>query len=241
MGSPRQQHTRRGRFDVSDGPVERTRREVERLADEALSAPAPGALGRLMTAIQAGIERELGVARSADQPDSACGPGCAACCTVNVATLPIEGAVAAAWLAERLTPEEQGARAKALLTFHDRVRWSEDEDRIASRETCPLLERDGRCSIHPVRPLSCRSLSSLDAGDCRRALRERMERDGGGEVRMNVLQQVLYTEAVAVLQMALSRRGLDCRCRDVSGMIGIFLAEPGLARRFLAAERLPVE
>jgi hypothetical protein len=68
-----------------------------------------------------------------------------------------------------------------------------------------------------------------------------MERDGGGEVRLNVLQQALYTGALAVLQEALARRGVDARCRDVSGMAGIFLAEPSLVDRFLAGERLPIE
>jgi Fe-S-cluster containining protein len=225
-----------------DGPIDRSRRGVARLATVALAAAdGPSGLARLLVQVQDGIERELLAALSVDQPAPACGPGCAACCVVNVSTLPIEGAVAAAWLAERLAPDEREARSKSLLTFHDRVRWDEDEDRIASRETCPLLAADGSCTIHPVRPLACRSLSSLDAGDCRRALRERMERDGGGEIRMNVLQHGLYTDAVAVLQEALNARGLDGRCRDVSGMVGIFLAEPGLVGRFLAGERLPIE
>jgi hypothetical protein len=149
--------------------------------------------------------------------------------------------VAAAWLAERLAPPARAERARTLLAFHDRIRWLEDEDRIAAGETCPLLDAGGLCAIHPVRPLSCRSLSSLDEADCRRALRERMERDGGGDVSMNVLQHALYSDAVAVLQEALARAGLDSRCRDVSGMAGIFLAEPGLAARFLAAGRLPIE
>jgi Fe-S-cluster containining protein len=225
-----------------DGPIDRTRREVERLAAVALAAPdGSGALGRLMEGVQEGIERELRAHHSAEEPEPACGPGCAACCVVNVSTLPVEGAVAAAWLTERLTPDEREARAKSLLAFHDRIRWYEDEDRIASRETCPLLAADGRCVIHPVRPLSCRSLSSLDAGDCRRALQERMKRDGGGEVRMNVLQHGLYTDAVAVLQEALKARGLDGRCRDVSGMVGSFLADPDLVGRYLEGERLPME
>jgi hypothetical protein len=227
---------------VTDGPIERCGREVERLGAEALTASdGAAALGRLMAAVQEAVETELRAERSGSQPEPACGPGCAACCTVNVATLPIEGAVAAAWLGDRLSQVDRLERAKSLLAFHDRARWLEDEDRIASRETCPLLGADGRCTIHPVRPLSCRSLSSLDAGDCRRALRERMERDGGGEIRMNLLQHALYTEAVAILQETLSRGGLDSRCRDVSGMTGIFLAEPGLAERYLAAERLPLE
>jgi hypothetical protein len=225
-----------------DGPIERCRRELEPLAASVLAAGAGDvALVRLMGAVQAAIDRALLAGRAAGQPEPACGPGCAACCTVNVATLPIEGAVAAAWLAGRLPPGAREARARALLSFHDRVRWLEDEDRIASRETCPLLAADGRCTIHPVRPLSCRSLSSLDAGDCRRALRERMERDGGGEIRMDVLQHALHTEAVVALRAALTRAGLDDRCRDVSGMVGAFLADPGLHRRFLAGERLPLE
>jgi Fe-S-cluster containining protein len=226
---------------MSEGPIERCALEVGRLADGALSGGADGAaLARLIDGSQAWIERELAEARVEGQAEAACGPGCAACCTVNVATLPIEGAVVAAWLAARLEPGERAARAAALLAFHETVRWEEDEDRIACRRRCPLLDAAGRCSVHPVRPLACRSLSSLDAGDCERALQERMRRDGGGEVRLNLLQHALYTGALAVLQERLARRGLDSRCRDVSGMAGIFLADPGLVTRFLAGERLPI-
>jgi hypothetical protein len=226
---------------VTGDPIERCRRGLERLCAESLATGSgEEALVSLMDGVIAAIDRELGE-RQSGQPEPACGPGCAACCTVNVATLPIEGAVAAAWLAARLPAAEREARARALLAFHDHVRWFEDEDRISWRETCPLLAGDGRCTIHPVRPLSCRSLTSLDADDCRRALRERMERDGGGEVRMNVLQHALCTDAVAGLQAALARSGRDPRCRDVSGMVGAFLAEPDLARRWLAGERLPLE
>lgn len=223
--------------------LERSRREVEARADAVLSAPGAGvaALAALLHEVQASVERELAAARRPDEPSPACGRGCAACCTVNVSTLAIEGAAAAAWLAERLGPEQRAARARELLRFHDRVRWLEDEDRIASRETCPFVAADGACAIHPVRPLACRSLSSLDAADCRRALRERVERDGGGEVRMNLLQHALYTDAVAALQAALTRAGLDARCRDVSGMAGAFLADPALGAAFLAGERLPLE
>jgi Fe-S-cluster containining protein len=225
-----------------DGPLDRCAVEIARLADEALAkADGAAALARLTAATAEWVERELDAARAAAQPASACGPGCAACCTVNVATLAIEGAAAAHWLAERLGPARSADRARALLAFHDHVRYLEDEDRIRWRERCPFLEGDGRCAIHPVRPLACRSLSSLDAEECRRALQERVARDGGGEVRMDLLQQALYGEALAALQASLARRGLDSRCRDVSGMVGVFLAEPALVARFLAAERLPVE
>lgn len=219
--------------------LDRRRLETVSRADAVLAARDRSGLGPLLDAVQQGIEEELRAAPGA--APAACAAGCAACCTVNVATLPIEGAVAAAWLAARLPGPERQLLARSLLAFHDRVRWLEDEDRIAARETCPLLTSDGRCAIHPVRPLSCRSLSSLDAADCRRALQERVLRDGGGDVRMNLLQHLLYTDAVAALQEALLRAGLDARCRDVSGMVGIFLADPGLEERYLGAARLPLE
>lgn len=224
------------------GAFERCRQAVDRATSAALSSGGgDAALAALLRAVQERIERELAGARAAGEPAPACAAGCAACCTVNVATLPVEGAVAAAWLAERLPPDACAARAAKLLAFHDRVRWLEDEDRIAAREACPLLDAEGRCAVHPVRPLSCRSLSSLDAADCRRALRERVERDGGGEVRMNLLQHALYTDAVARLQQAFAEAGLDARCRDVSGMVGIFLADRSLTARWVASERLPIE
>jgi Fe-S-cluster containining protein len=197
------------------------------------------AFAGLMSAIEGRIAVEMMAARRAEVPQPACAPGCATCCTVNVATLPIEGAAAAAYLRRRLPRAEVRRRAATLLDFHDRVRWREDGDRIRSRLACPLLDERGECSIHPVRPLACRGLSSLDAGDCRRALAERGE-DGPGFVRMNLLQKALYDEALAALAAALRTRGLDARCRDVSGMTGVFLADPARASAYVAGEKLPL-
>jgi Fe-S-cluster containining protein len=198
------------------------------------------AFAGLMSAIEGRIAVEMMAARRDGQPQPVCAPGCATCCTVNVATLPIEGAAAAAFLRRRLPRGEVRPRASALLEFHERVRWNEDGDRIRGHLACPLLDERGRCSIHPVRPLACRGLSSLDAGDCRRALSERGE-DGPGLVRMNLLQKALYEEAIAALAAALRARGLDARCRDVSGMTGVFLADPARAGAYAAGERLPLE
>ena len=121
------------------------------------------------------------------------------------------------------------------------MRWLEDGERIHDHLACPLLDEKGRCSIHPVRPLACRGLSSLDAGDCRRAVSERGE-DGPGSVRMNLLQQkALYDEAIAALAEALRARGLDARCRDISGMTGVFLADPSRASAYVAGEPVLLE
>jgi Fe-S-cluster containining protein len=222
--------------------VERCRREVGVLADAALAGARGGAeLAALLAEVEGVVARALDAGRPAGEPPPACRAGCAICCTVNVATLAPEGAVAADHLRAALGPERAAALGVELAAFHGRVRWLEDGERIASRATCPLLDAGGRCTIHPVRPLACRSVSSLDAADCRRAMAVDPDEEDGRVVRMDLLQRALYVEALAAAGEALARRGLDARCRDVTGMVGVFLADASLAPAFLAGRRLPLE
>jgi hypothetical protein len=58
---------------------------------------------------------------------------------------------------------------------------------------------------------------------------------------MDLLQRALYETALAALVEALAARGLDARRRDVSGMAGAFLADPGLAAAFAGGARVPLE
>jgi len=223
---------------------------IERLRDEAAAivraalpaARTEGDLARLLAALEAAVARGLEDGRDPAGPRPACVPGCATCCTVNVGMLAAEGAVAAAWLRARLTPADAAALAARLSVFHDRVRWMEDRERIAAGATCPLLDDERRCSIHPVRPFACRAVSSLDAEDCRSAMSDAGDEDDGPPVvRMDLLQRALWEQALVSLAEGLARERLDARPRDVSGMTAIFLAADGLVPAFLAGARLPVE
>lgn len=227
----------------SDDAIEACAGEVARLAEEVLGrGPRDGeAFAGLLAGVEARVQAALAAGRGAAWSPPACGHGCAACCTVNVGTLGPEGAAAAAFLRRRLRPEEAEARAAALLRFHGQVRWQDDGERIRAAVRCPFLDERHGCAIHPVRPLACRALTSLDAAECRRALEERGEEEGAGLVRMDLLQKALYDAASAALAGVLARRGLDARRRDVSGMTGAFLVEPGRAAAFAAGARLPLE
>ncbi|MBI5070481.1 MAG: YkgJ family cysteine cluster protein [Deltaproteobacteria bacterium] len=213
--------------------------EVERLAAAALGAgPIDEAgCGGLLARVEERIARALAPEEIA-RP--ACGPGCSACCTVNVATLPLEGIAVAGYLRRALGPAEAARRGTALLAFHAQVRWCDDADRIRGRLTCPFLDRAGTCLVHPVRPLACREVSSLDAGACGQALRERAAEEGDGLVRMNLAQRALYGGAREALAAALAARGLDARVRDVSGMAGHFLADGGLVQAYAAGGKVPL-
>jgi hypothetical protein len=198
--------------------------------------PSEEAFAILMEMIGERVEAAL-VARA--HPPPACAAGCSACCSLNVGTLAPEGAAAAAYLRRRLGPEEAARRAQALLTFHERIRWLDDAERMRERLACPFLDDSGACTIHPVRPLACRSVSSLDPADCRRAMAG--DEEGPATVRMDLLQLSVCEAARGALSRALTDRGLDARMRDVTGMTGAFLADGQLASAFGGGVRLPLE
>jgi Fe-S-cluster containining protein len=213
---------------------------VSALATDALAgAREESDLVALLERVWAAIDEEL-AQRPERAPPPACGPGCACCCSVNVATLPLEGAVAAARLRSALGERAKGMLAASLLSFHERIRWLEDRHRYAERLVCPFVDERGRCAIHAVRPLACRSVTSLDRADCRRAVAGDAD-DDAPLVRMDLLHKALHDEALAALGNALAARGLDARRRDVSGMTGTFLADSGLVAAFLAGRRVPLQ
>jgi Fe-S-cluster containining protein len=225
---------------IMEQVVESCARDVAAIVDGVLGAmrPSEEAFAVVLDLVEERIAAAL-AGRETAAP--ACRAGCAACCTVNVGTLGIEGAAAARHLRKTLGRERAGAVAATLLAFHDRVRWLEDAERIRARLRCPFLDDGGRCSIHPVRPLACRAISSLDAEACRRALADRADEEGDGAVPMDVLQRAVYERALDALADALASRGLDARRRDVSGMAGAFLRDEALARSFGAGTPVPLE
>ncbi|ACL66379.1 protein of unknown function UPF0153 [Anaeromyxobacter dehalogenans 2CP-1] len=229
-----------------DEAVARCRAEVEALAVRGLAGADEAALAAVLDGVERTVAASLEGARPSGTPPPACGPGCSSCCVLNVGTLAVEGAVAAARLRAGLEPGAAAALGARLLAFHDRVRWLEDRERIAARVACPLLDGAGRCAIHPARPLACRSVSAVDRGDCRAALAlaagEGDDDDGRAPVvRMDVAQRALYLEALDALAGALARRGLDARRRDVSGMVGHFLARPGALDAWLSGALVPLD
>jgi hypothetical protein len=219
--------------------VDRCGADVAGLAATGLPrARSEADLAGLLAEVAARVERDLQSHRLEDSPAPACASGCATCCVLNVATLPVEGAAIAAFLRGQIPGGEVPARAAALASFGDRVRWLEDRERAAHRLTCRFLDSCGACSVYAVRPLACRGASSLDAADCRAAL---AGDEDDGVVQMNMLQRALYDEARHALGGALERLGLDARPRDVSAMTAVFLGDAGVVGDYLAGRRLALD
>ncbi|MCK4621040.1 MAG: YkgJ family cysteine cluster protein [Desulfuromonadales bacterium] len=204
--------------DLCPGPVagEPLLNELQRVADEA--------------------ERLLEQHQVADRSLLDCGPGCSSCCVVNVSTLLLEGIAIAHYLRGQDVGLKNQIRSKVEDLWRE-VRGLDDEERLCMRRKCAFLDEQGCCSIYPVRPLLCRSLSSTDADRCREALVGQVF----GEERpilMHQFQQQLYETLFVGVADGLEKGGLDGRSFQLTGLIRFLFKHPEAAAELLEGRRL---
>lgn len=170
----------------------------------------------------------------------ACASGCPHCCVLNVSVLLPEALLIAASLDARLTGDDRAVLLQRLARHCSWVRWMEDEERISRRAFCPLLDSDGNCSIHPLRPLNCRGVASLDHQSCRQAFNPIIS-DQERTVPADLQRRLVYDQAFTALRAALRRHGLDDRSIELGSGILAFAVTPELGPLFFARGKLPRE
>ena len=170
----------------------------------------------------------------------ACRAGCPHCCVLNVTVLLPEAAAIAAWLDERLSPAEVAALVARLDRQRRLVRWMEDGERIRRQFRCPFLDSGGNCTIHPVRPLTCRGVTSLDRELCREAL-DPAEPDREAAVPMDMVNKLVMEEAFCAMGRALAVSGREPRGIELSAGVLAFLTRPELVGLLLDGGRFPQE
>lgn len=213
--------------------------EVERLASEKLSgARTSSDVSAVMGELTAFAEEELQrVLEPEGKSRIACRAGCAACCSVNVSVLFPEGIAIADYIRENLAGEGFNALRVCIGRLAESVRWLEDEERIRLRIPCAFLDEHGWCSIHPARPLLCRSLTSTEPAQCRRAL----DSWAYGEeepILINLSQKLLMDATFKGLGNALDRLGKDSRSLELMRVVKNFLDKPALVDAFLGGGRI---
>ncbi len=213
--------------------------EIADLAKQGLAGATGGeGISSLMGRVTGRAEEVLASRISLnDQMLIACRPGCAACCTINVTVLLPEAIAIARYVTDMGNGSRRSDLKPLIAETASRVRWMDDDERISSGIPCPFLDERGWCIIHPVRPLTCRALSSTDQEQCRRALASH----GSCEEEMiivNIFQKFLMEETFRALSMALERAGLDISGRELCRSVTRCIQDPRLANDFLAGNRI---
>ena len=172
--------------------------------------------------------------------DVACRAGCPHCCVLTVTVLLPEAAAIALHLAGSLTVEKLAILASRLDRQRRLVRWMEDGERVRRQHWCPFLDEHDRCAIHPVRPLACRGITSLDSHLCQEAL-DPSNLEAPGAVPMDMKRKVVMEEAFCALARGLAACGWMTHGIELSAGVVAFLARPELIDLMLDGGQLPPE
>ncbi len=166
----------------------------------------------------------------------ACGVGCQDCCVVNVSITLLEG-IAISRFIQQWPQSERAEVEQKLETLWCAVRGLEDDERLMLRKKCAFLDEQGGCTIYPVRPLFCRSISSTDVESCRAAVTG----EAFGEtqsVLMHQFQLQLYKTAFSGVADGLEQAGLDGRSSQLCGLVRYLLDHPDRDEELLVGASL---
>ncbi len=165
-----------------------------------------------------------------------CGPGCSSCCVVNVSTLMPEGFAIVRYICQQGDKWTKRVTERLEALWRD-VRGLDDDDRLFVRRPCAFLDDAGRCSIYPVRPLLCRSVTSTSALSCREALANKLLGNEDG-VLMNQFQQSLYEALFSGVAAGVEDCGLDGRSFQLTGLIRYLLKSPAAGLEWFQGRQL---
>ena len=162
----------------------------------------------------------------------ACRAGCDHCCYQSVGVTPPEALAIFDHLSATRSDAELERVAAHVAAHRARTRGLSTAERFSPAHPCAFLDTaSGRCTIYEVRPLSCRGMNSLDAGECERRLREPAARAAflaegvGGHSFMEPIRA--FHAVSAGLQLGVAELyGLDMRPLDLSAALDLLLNGP---------------
>jgi Fe-S-cluster containining protein len=209
---------------------------VRQLASDGMAEAGAGtALVQMMESVTGYAEGELERCLGDGGKHIACRAGCSTCCAVNVSVLFPEGVAIVDFLQREKGADELRRIRERLDELYREVRWLDDSERPFIRRSCAFLDEGGSCSIYPVRPLICRSVTSTDPERCKEAL---VAPVFGEEVPvlMNLFQKTLFERAFTALGEAIEAADRDARGSTLTVTVKRLLDDPGLVEKFWRGE-----
>lgn len=219
----------------TDG-LELDARRSQRLQTRALLQNSRTPLQVIQIAEHAGTLAEQAIEQAIRQSPPrrpfTCREGCAWCCHKTVGTSAPEVIRIAAFLRERLSTEQWEA-------LRERIRQRDEQRRTllhhdpwaAARLPCALLV-DNRCSVYPVRPLTCRGYNSSDARRCELVVKSHQP----VEVPVYGPQQRLATMVLDGLRAGLAESKLQGDLLELTAALRIALTVPDAFDQWLAGK-----
>lgn len=160
-----------------------------------------------------------------------CAANCPWCCHIRLTASPPEILAVLDHIHQTFSANDLAALKRKVANIDPVTRGRGGEDRGRQRLPCPLL-KDGSCSVHAVRPLSCRAVVSVDVGACIRAYESRMQEP----VPQHELQ---YQAANAIgygMYAGLVDAGYAVEDVEMNAALALGLDDPDIGKRWLKGE-----
>jgi len=161
----------------------------------------------------------------------ACQANCPWCCHIRLTASVPEVLAVLKHIREKFTGDEITALKRKVANIDAFTRRQDGEARARQRLPCPLL-KDGSCSVHAVRPLSCRGVVSVDVAACKRAYDSHMQEP----VPQHELQ-ILAANAVGYgIFAGLADAGRELEDLEMNAALALGLADKGIAKRWVRGQ-----
>ncbi len=173
------------------------------------------------------------LASAADAPTLACKAGCSWCCHFSVDVRAVEAFRILDYMRQHFSLAEQERLRQEIAKNSLEVAPLDDLERMKRTVRCPFLV-EGRCSIYPVRPQTCRNYHATDAAGCRKSYEEPDNLDIDPEFAPLVYQAGgAHVEAFA---RALEDAGFDATAYELNIALTAAMNEPDSRARFEAKQ-----
>jgi Fe-S-cluster containining protein len=171
------------------------------------------------------IENEISAAGSTE-----CRAGCAHCCNLRVAAFPHE-IVAIHYFLKRTLPREQLNKIRARIDAQYKVvQPLSESEHFSTNVECPLL-MEGRCSVYPVRPISCSGYHSTSEAKCRES-NEHPEMDNGAIPMVDTVKERQLIQHSIAREVITAEKDDASQYELIGGLHRIF-RDPGLIQRWV--------
>lgn len=204
-----------------------------RATAKAMSRRSPSATLKMASRALARAERAIAKVLKLVPPPRpiACGANCPWCCHIRLTASPPEVLLVLQYIRDTFSDGEIAALKQKVANIDGHTRGLDGGARARLRLPCPLL-KDGSCSVHRVRPLSCRAVASVDVAACKRAYHSRMQEP----VPQLELQYQAANGVGYGLYAGLVDAGFQVEDVEMNAALALGLAEGDIAKRWLKGE-----
>jgi Fe-S-cluster containining protein len=190
-----------------------------------------GVLGALESSQQ---RHDALIASAPDFGSLACTAGCTWCCHFTVDVRAAEVFAILDFVEHTFAPQEKARVHQEVRANSVALQGLTEEERATRNLKCPFLN-EGRCTVYPVRPQTCRNYHATDEAGCRQSYEEPENLDIDPDFAPGVYQAGgAHVEAVST---AIRDAGYDVDAYELNAALAAALAEPEARVRFESGQK----